>query len=69
MLFQFHDKNKESLIGSDSLLFIDNRLSNENKIEVAKTKIKSIQRIKPHFQAESIARFNGQKQATGFIKL
>jgi hypothetical protein len=67
--YQFHDENKKSFLTSDSLVWIDERLSTENKVEIAKGKVKNLQGIKPHFNPSYIAKYHLRREYTNFIKL
>ena len=66
--YKFHDKKKQPLIASDSIIWIDGRLSTCNKIEAAREKLSKLKAFKG-MEADYIAKLNGQRQVTGFIKI
>jgi hypothetical protein len=68
-IYRYCDANKEPLLGSDSLVYIDDRLSIYNKISAANKNIKTLQGIKPSFKPVYITKFNHRLDPINFIKL
>jgi hypothetical protein len=68
-IYRYCDTNKEPLLGSDSLVYIDDRLTTYNKILAANKNIKTLQGIKPSFKPAYIAKFNHRLDPINFIKL
>jgi len=67
-IYRYCDANKEPLLGSDSLVYIDDRLTTCNKIEQALQQVKRLRNIKT-FEPVYIAKFNHRSNPTNFIKL